>query len=138
MTEPTKTPNKDVIIFDSDYISEDSIADILLEDIGGIELITLSNRETIDGLNPYYTLISNLSRIRREFDPSQIIAKQRSKQSYFDKFAIDLDSKIPDEEYLEDNGLSNWFYRDADGNFVIELDNIGPDENIEVEIAQVL
>lgn len=138
MSEPTKTPNKDVILFDNSYVSEDTIAEILLEDIGGIELLTLSNRETIDGLNPYYTLISNLSRIRREFDPTQIISKQRSKQSYFDKFAIDLDSKIPLDEYLESHGIDNWYYRDAEGNLVIELDNMGPDENIEVEIAKVL
>lgn len=131
-------PSKDVILFDDQYISADSIAEILLEDIGGIELLSIARRDTIDGLNPYYTLISNLSRIRREYDASQLISKQRPKQSYADKFAIDINSKIPPDEYLSDHNLDNWYYLDSEGNLVIELVNLKPDENIEVYVAQVL
>jgi hypothetical protein len=134
----TMTPTRDVILFDTTYISEESIADILLEDIGGIELLSLARRDTIDGLNPYYSIISNLSKIRREYDTSQMISQQRRKQSYFDIYPIDLETKIPSQEYLDEKGLTNWYYLDESGNLVIELDNLKPSENIEVEVAQVL
>lgn len=132
------TPTRDTILFDTQYISEESIADILMEDIGGIELLTLSRRETIDGINPYYSIISNLSRIRREYDTSQMISQQRRRQSYFDIYPIDLDTRIPLQAYLDERELDNWYYLDADGNLVIELDNLRPSENIEVEIATVV
>lgn len=134
----TMAPTRDVILFDTTYISEESIADILLEDIGGIELLSLARRDTIDGLNPYYSIISNLSKIRREYDTSQMISQQRRKQSYFDIYPIDLETRIPSQEYLDEKGLTNWYYLDESGNLVIELDNLKPSENIEVEVAQVL
>ena len=134
----TRTPYRDVILFDTTYISEESIADILLEDIGGIELLSLARRDTIDGINPYYTIISNLSKIRREYDTSQMISQQRRRQSHFDIYPIDIESKIPSQAYLDEKNLTNWYYLDDDGNLVIELDNLRPSENIEVEVSQVL
>lgn len=131
------TPNRDVVTFYNEPPSADEIAQILFEEIGGIELITIARRDTIDGLNPYYSVISNLANIRKQFDATEMITKQKNKQSEGDIYAIDLLSKIPSQEYLDENGLDNWFYLDDDGNLVIHLDNMEENEFVEVQVSQI-
>lgn len=132
----SKTPGRDVVLFSENDVSVEGITNLLFEQVGGIELISMVRRDTVEGQNPYYTVISNLSNIKKEFDPTQIISRQRPNQSFFDIFSIDLNSKIPDELYLQRNNLENFFYIDTNGDLVIELDNMETDEIIELEIAQ--
>lgn len=132
----SKNPTRDVVLFSENEVSPQGITNLLFEQIGGIELISMLRRDTVEGQNPYYTLISNLSSIKREFDPTQIISRQRPNQSFFDIYSIDLNVKIPGDIYLEQNGIENFFYIDENGDFVIELDNMLQDEVIELEIAQ--
>lgn len=132
----SKNPTRDVVLFSENNISVEGITNLLFEEIGGIELISMLRRDTVEGQNPYYTLISNLSSIKREFDPTQIISRQRPNQSLFDIYSIDINTKIPNDIYLAQNNLSNFFYIDSNGDFVIELDNMAQDEIIELEIAQ--
>lgn len=132
----SKNPTRDVVLFNENNVSVEGITNLLFEQIGGIELISMVRRDTVEGQNPYYSIISNLSSIKREFDPTQIIARQKPNQSYFDIFSIDLNSKIPDDIYLQTNNLDNYYYIDSNGDFVIELDNMMQDEIIELEIAE--
>lgn len=132
----SKTPGRDVVLFSENDVSIEGITNLLFEQIGGIELISMVRRDTVEGQNPYYTVISNLSSIKKEFDPTQIISRQRPNQSFFDVFSIDLNSKIPDQIYLETNNLDNFFYIDTNGDLIIELDNMESDEIVELEIAQ--
>lgn len=132
----SKDPGRDVVLFSENEISPQGITNLLFEQLGGIELISMVRRDTVEGQNPYYTLISNLSSIKREFDPTQIISRQKPNQSLFDIYSIDLDSKIPNDIYLAQNNIDNFFYIDSNGDFVIELDNMRQDEIVELEIAQ--
>lgn len=132
----SKNPSRDVVLFSENDVSIEGIQNLLFEQVGGIELISMVRRDTVEGQNPYYSIISNLSSIKREFDPTQIISRQRPNQSFFDIFSIDLNQKIPDDVYLDQNNLENFFYIDTNGDFVIELDNLSEDEIIELEIAQ--
>ena len=132
----SKTPGRDVVLFSENDISIEGITNLLFEQVGGIELISMVRRDTVEGQNPYYTVISNLSSIKKEFDPTQIISRQKPNQSFFDIFSIDLNSKIPGELYLQRNNLESFFYIDTNGDLIIELDNMESDEIIELEIAQ--
>jgi hypothetical protein len=131
-----KTPARDVVNFSKVEFSAEGIFNILFEQIGGIELISMVRRDTVEGQNPYYTVISNLSNIKKEFDPTQIISRQKPNQSLFDIYSIDINNKIPNDLYLERNNLTNFFYIDTNGDFIIELDNMLADELVELEIAQ--
>lgn len=131
-----KSPNKDVVNFQREEYSAASIARLLFEQVGSIELINIARRDTIEGQNPYYSLISNLSSIRKNFDPTSLISRQRVNETIFDNYTINLDSKIPDQDYLNKNNIENFYYIASNGDLVIELDNLSEDERIEVEIAQ--
>lgn len=133
---PTQTliAAKDVVDFTTPPASVDAMTQILFESLSSFELVNMARRDTIEGLNPYYTLISNLSSIRTEYSPSNIIGLQDS-TSLLQEFQISLDSKIPSDQYLTRNNISNFFYIDSNGDFVIELDNMLEDEFVEIQMA---
>lgn len=130
-----KSPNRDVVEFSREQFSQSSIARLLFEQVGSIELVNISRRDTIEGQNPYYTLISNLSSIRKNFDPTSLISRQKSNQNIQDNYSINLNNKIPDQDYLTRNNLENFYYIDDNGDLVIELDNLAIDEIIDLEIS---
>jgi hypothetical protein len=133
--EPVKDPGRDVIAFARNDLSPTGIINLLFESIGGVEISTIARRDTIEGQNPYYGLISNLSTIRKEYDATKLISRQKPNQSIFDRYAINLDSRIPGQLYLSQKNLNNFFYIDNNGDLVVELDNMIGDEEIQVEIA---
>jgi hypothetical protein len=133
--KPVKIPDRDVLEFNRTDVSPSGIATLLFEAVGGTEIISLVRRDTVEGQNPYYDLISNLSSITKQYEPTQLIARQKPNQTIFDLYAIDLNRKIPTVSSLRDKKLQNFFYIDTNGDLVVELDNMFPDELIQLEIA---
>jgi len=131
-----KNPNRDVLDLSRDEFSISSVSRLLFEQVGSIELVNIARRDTIEGQNPYYSMISNLSTVRKNFDPTSIITRQKSNQGIYSNYNISLNDKIPDDQYLERNNLTDFYYIDDNGDLVIELDNLASDEIIDFEIAE--
>jgi hypothetical protein len=136
-----KTPERFLSRFQED-ITAQSLEKLLFENIGGIELASIIRHDTVEGTNPYYKIISNLSRIKVQLDPITLISRQRSGLTPEDfGRQIALFTKIPLSEYLQDIGALNYIFIDDDdasptyGNLIIELVNLDGDEFVEVEIA---
>jgi len=139
MTDSTSSslvrlPTRDVVNVQSMPPSIEAIAQILFEQLASYEIVNISRRDTITGQNPLYTLISNLSSIRRNVDPAQIISLQTPYQPDFEQYGIILDDKIPNDKYLTNNNLSSFYYIAENGDFVLELDNLNEDEEVEVRM----
>lgn len=131
---PVLIPGRDALNIGTTGVV-DSLTSFIFEDLAGTEIITLLKRDTIDGIDPNYSIISNISEIRRDIDPTKLISKKIKHNSYFDIFAIKLLDKIPDTEYLTKNNLQNFYYIDTNGDLVIEFDNLADGEIIDVQIA---
>lgn len=131
---PVLIPGRDALNFATSGVI-DALTSFIFEDLGGTEIITLMKRDTIDGIDPNYSIISNISDARRSFDPTGLLSRDSGANSYFDKFGIQLLDKIPDDEYLTQNQINDFYYIASNGDLVIELDNLTPDERIDVEIA---
>ena len=115
----------------------------MFENLGANELIKFERHDTIEGTNATYDIISNLTGVRKIFDPSTLISRQKPNTSFFDIFNIKLEDKIPTDLYLRNNpkidatgevNSTDYVYIDPEGNLVIELVNIDSDEILEVEI----
>jgi hypothetical protein len=119
-----KQADPDLIIFDDEITTGTFLVDRFFEEIGGIELINISRSDIINGDLVTYTPIKNLSALRRQYNPNNIIAIASTAQSAFSRFKIDLLLRGINEPYIDD-----------DGNLVIEVDTVNPDEFIEAEIA---
>lgn len=133
-SSPVKLPSRDVVSLVDPGIDAETITNLLFENIGATELTKFTRHDTVDGINPYYNIISNLSDIKRKYDPSSLISYQKPESSYFDIYSIKLDQKLPDQTYLGQNNLTDYIYIDTNGDLVIELVNLASDEIIEVEI----
>jgi hypothetical protein len=119
-----KQAQPDIIIDPDIDTSGDYIVERFFEELGGTELINLSRYDLIDGISVNYNPIANLSRLRRRFNPNNLIALDILSDDEFSKFSIDLLSRGIYEPIFDD-----------DGNLVVEVDIIRSEENIDVEIS---
>lgn len=136
-----KTPERFLSVFQEDVTAQ-SLEKLLFENVGGIELANIIRHDTVEGANPYYKIISNLSRIRLQLDPITLVASQRASLTPGDfGRQISLFTKVPLQRYLTENNLEDYIFIDSDinsatyGHLIIELVNLDADEFVELEIA---
>lgn len=120
-----KQAQPDIILDPEIDTSGDYIVERFFEELGGTELINISRYDLIDGIRVAYNPIANLSRLRQRFNPNNIIALDVLYQNEFARASIDLISRGIYEPYFDD-----------DGNLVVEIDIIKPEENIDVQISE--
>lgn len=128
-----RTATKDIILFNDDSFPVSLMTDLIFEDIGGEELISIARRDTVNGQDITYQPIKNLSSIEQQYNPNNIVSLQATVDKYFANFPIKLDNKIPEAGTGVDG---NYIYIDPlTGNLVIEAVNLEPEELIEIQIA---
>ena len=130
---PTKTAPIDTILFDDQSISPEIMADLVFEDIGGHELLSISRNDIVNGQPVSYSPIKNLGLVQQRYNPNNILGLQSTSDKYFANFAIKFDEKVP----LEGNGVNglNVYIDESTGDLIIETVNMNSDEQIEVQIA---
>lgn len=147
-----KTPSKDTLNISSliPQESAEKIKRLLFEELSAIELSIIERHDTIDGVRQQYAIISNLSEVRRRFNANKSLTNIE-KGSQLSVYQIDLDSKIPNQSYLIQNGLTEeysylnednvevsvekgFLYIDSNGDLVIELNNMYIGEQIQIQI----
>lgn len=131
---PVRVPERDVIELLNQTVDSETIENLLFENIGANELTKFVRHDTVEGLNPYYNIISNLSDVKRKFNPASLISLQKNDSSLFDLYAIKLQDKVPTDDYLADNNLIDYVYFNENGDLIIEVVNMSDSEVVEVEI----
>jgi len=130
---PPKTAPIDTILFDEEAVPIEIMSYLLFENIGGHELINIARNDTINGQNIKYQPIKNLSSIQQQYNPNNVLALQNTSDKYFQNFSIKLDTKLPEEGSGPDAAYI--YIEDATGDLIIELINLEPDEQIEIQIS---
>lgn len=148
-----KTPGRDVTKI-SDLVQQipsDTIKRIAFEQLSAIELSQVLTSNTVDGIDQKYSIISNLSDIRKIFNASKQLSIMNKLSPMTGVFTIDIDSKIPSRSYILNNNLNatysyidengdeitvekGYIYVDTNGDIVIEFENIKSDEIAQVQI----
>ncbi len=126
-----KIATPDIIIFDDEQIEIDAIADLLFENIGGQELINIARNDTINGQSVIYHPIKNVSQLANKYNPQNILYVPQTAYSFFNNFPLKFVNYIPNRGKGL-NGEST--YLDESGNLVINLINIKPNEEVEVQV----
>jgi alpha-L-arabinofuranosidase len=114
-------------------MSIDRMFNLILEDIGGQELINIARNDIINGQTVSYQPIKNLSSIQQQYNPNNILGIQNTSDRYFSNFSIKFENKIPN--YINDLNKSNVYLDNQTGDLVIETVNMETDEQIEIEIT---
>ena len=111
----------------------------------------VERHDTIEGINQRYSIISNLSEIRKKYEVTKQLTIMDKFKPLTSIYTIDIENKIPQEDYInledlkatykyldEDNQLvdreKGYWYIDTNGDLVIELVNIEKNQQVEVLI----
>ena len=62
-----KVATPDILLFDESSVPVDIMTELIFEDIGGQEIITISRNDIINGQEVSYSLIGNLSKIQKQY-----------------------------------------------------------------------
>jgi hypothetical protein len=129
-----KSATPDIVQFDDTSIIDNAevIVDLLFENIGGQELLTIARYDTVNGQDVKYQPIKNLNIIQEEYNPNNLVRVQDTSDKYFANFPIKLDSKIP----IVGNGLlgSNVYLNDSNA-LVLEFVNLEADEQVDIQVT---
>jgi hypothetical protein len=132
--------------FDAEQIQK-----LLFENISAIELSIAERHDTIEGINQRYSIISNLSEVRKKYDAQKQLSNMDKLNPLTNIYAINIEDKIPKEDYIklenldskyqyldENNQLidreKGYYYIDTNGDLVIELINLERNQQVEVYI----
>lgn len=112
---------------------QEVIADLLFEDIGGQEILQIARFDTVNGESVKYNPIQNIDQIKQDYNPKNIINVRDNSERAFSSFSIKLNNKLPKEGARSD-GRNIYF--NSQGELVIELANLLPDEKVEIQITE--
>ena len=126
-----KVATPDIILFNDDAVPVEIIADLIFEDIGGQELISISRNDSVSSYNSGYHPVKNLSTIYQQYNPKNIVDIQNTSETIFNNFSIKLEDRTPSTSYQD---FYVPVYIDSSGNLVIEVANIASDEQVEIQI----
>ncbi len=132
--------------YDAEYIQQ-----VLFENLSAIELSRVERHDTIEGINQRYSIISNLSEIRKKYEATKQLTIMDKFQPLTGIYTINIQDKIPQEDYiilqdlnaeyqyLDENNLvvsreKGYYYFDRNGDLVIDLINLEKNQQVEILI----
>lgn len=129
---PVKTAPIDAVLVNDDTLPVEILSDLIFENIGGQELISIARNDTVNGQNIIYQPIKNLYNIQQQYNPTNIVYVEGTSDKYFKNFPIKFELKVP----VEGTGPNyDHIYIDTlSKSLVIEAVNMQGDEQIEVEL----
>jgi hypothetical protein len=133
-TKAVRTATSNLIEFNDQSIINNAqvIVDLLFENIGGQELLSLGRHDTVNGQDVRYQPIKNLGLLSEEYNPKNLVKIQQTSDKIFSNFPIKLNERIP---VVGGSLYGDNVYLNEQGALVIEFINLLPDERIEVEIV---
>jgi hypothetical protein len=131
-TPAVKSAPIDTVQFIDETFNDQLIIDLLFENIGGQELLTIARNDTVNGQNVVYQPIKNLGILQEIYNPTTLLRLQETSDKFFSNFTINLREKIPNVGSGE-NG-KNYYLDFTTGEGVIEFVNIRSNEQVEVQI----
>jgi hypothetical protein len=127
-----KPATPEVIIYDDGGTPIELMQDLLFEDIGGQELLTVSRHDILTGQKVSYQPIKNLSDISIRYNSQNIIFLPDSIANYFKNFKISAESKLPTAASI--SGKINAEVDATTGEMTLGFELLKKDEQIEVQV----
>ena len=121
----------DTVVFVDEPFDPNYFEDVLFQDFGGQELLSVARNDTVNGQSVSYQPFKDLGIIRDQYSPNSLLSIQETSDRFFANFLIRLNEKIP-EVGRGANGAN--YYLDTEGSAIIELINILDDEQVEIQV----
>jgi hypothetical protein len=153
ISEPVRIAQRNVTDISSlvPQFSPEHIQNILFENVSAIELSISERHDTIEGINQRYSIISNLSEVRKKYDAQKQLSVMDKSKPLTSIYTINIEDKIPQQDYIELEALDStyqyldennqlvtrekgYYYIDTNGDLVIDLINLERNQQVEVYI----
>jgi hypothetical protein len=122
----------DTVVFVDEPYDETFYADVLFEDFGGQEILSVTRSDTVNGQDIIYQPFKDLGILRDQNNPNTLLGIQQTSNNFFANFLINLNQKIPE---IGDGPNGEIFYIDPNtGNAIIEFINIEDNQQVEIQI----
>lgn len=92
-----KPATPDLVLIKEDELPIDIVTELLFEDIGSIEILTVARTDTINGRNVSYSLLPRLSDLADANRPTNIFILSGTLDEFLNSFTIPLSDKIPEQ-----------------------------------------
>lgn len=127
-----RVASPDIILVSNEALPVELLTDLIFENIGGKEILSISRSDTINGQDILYQPIKNLANINLKYNSLNIVALQNTADKFFRSFAIELGDHIP----VVGNGTSgeNVYLEETTGNIVVDLINLDPEYEVEIQV----
>lgn len=135
-TKNIKAATPDVIEFDSGSLPIDVMTEILFEDVGGQEILSLSRNDIVNGQTILYSPIKNLRRVESKHNPNNLFVVPSTSQAFFSSFAIKLEDKIPDPDDLDTLNRNLVYVDELTGDLVVFVTAMIAGENVEIQVLE--
>lgn len=127
--DPVKIATPDVMLYTVSDLEVQAINDILFENVGGQELISISRNDILNGQDIRVQPIKNLKALGLKYNSKNIINLSETSAAFFNNFPIALES------YLPNQALGTQLAEiDDDGNVIINFVNVPNGEQVEVQL----
>lgn len=127
-----KVATPDIIQVNQEELPIDLMTNMIFENIGGQELLSLSRHDLITGSGLQYQPISNLNDIAVQNNSHNIIPMPDSANNIFKNFPIKLETHLT--EVFTDLDSSHIWVDNTKKELIIEVTGLKPGEQIEVEV----
>lgn len=127
-----KAATPDLIQITEEGMVIEVMTDLIFEDIGGTEILSIARHDLINGIDIKYQQISNLAKIERTYGGPNLVNVQNPIEQIFNKFVLKRYQYVP-ETTDDPAGLDSQVYLDLSGNLNIELINITDNMQVEIE-----
>lgn len=135
-----KIATPDIILFNEDAIPVEVMADLLFEEIGGQEIISIARNDIVNGQDISYSLIGNLNGLERRYNSKNIFSLPDTIEKYFSNFSIRFETHVPEKGtgpgdarvYIEQSGTSTV----GRGDLIIDVVNMEVNERVDIEVLR--
>ncbi len=127
---PIKIATSNLFVLNEPEQEIEQMANLIIQDIGGIELLSYSRNDLIAEQEINYQPIKNIADTSLQYNPLNILAIQDIDLDYFNKFPISLERHLP----RFGNGTNGeYVYINSNNEIVVEAVNLLPGEYIEIQ-----
>jgi len=135
-----KVATPDLIIFNESAIPVDVIADLLFEEVGGQEIISIARNDIVNGQEVSYNLIGNLNGLERKYNSKNIFSLPETIEKYFSNFSIRFDIHVPEDGSGPD-GQRVYILQENSataerGDLIIDVVNMEINERVDIEVLR--
>ncbi len=136
-----KAARPDILVLDEEGTPIEIMTDLIFEDIGGQEILSIARNDTVNGQEVIYKPIKNITSLYFQYNPNNILALQGVSEAYFKNFPINFNRHVPEcgTGYDIVNGVDvpncKYVYLDPKtGDLVINVIKLARGNQVEVQV----